>query len=230
MKKIGLVGGTGPESTLMYYKILNSEIDRITEGRAMPDIAIESVNFTRAWNNVTEGRYDLLADYLEEKLESLDKGGAEVISLTAVTMHVVYDELAARFNKPIVSIPKVVADEISAKGIKRIGLLGTIFTMEKDFMKKDLIESGIEVFVPNEAERQLVAKRIFEELEKGIVKESTLKELTDIITRMKNEDGIEGVILGCTELPLILNSDNCPVACFDAVEIHIRKLIELAME
>ena len=230
MKKIGLVGGTGPESTLMYYKILNSEIDRITEGRAMPDIAIESVNFTRAWNNVTEGRYDLLADYLEEKMESLDKGGAEVISLTAVTMHVVYDELAARFNKPIVSIPKVVADEISAKGIKRIGLLGTIFTMEKDYMKKDLIESGIEVFVPNEAERQLVAKRIFEELEKGIVKESTLKELTDIITRMKNGDGIEGVILGCTELPLILNSDNCPVACFDAVEIHIRKLIELAME
>ena len=145
-------------------------------------------------------------------------------------MHVVYDELAARFNKPIVSIPKVVADEISAKGIKRIGLLGTIFTMEKDYMKKDLIESGIEVFVPNEAERQLVAKRIFEELEKGIVKESTLKELTDIITRMKNGDGIEGVILGCTELPLILNSDNCPVACFDAVEIHIRKLIELAME
>lgn len=230
MKKIGLVGGTGPESTLMYYKILNSEIDRITEGRAMPDIAIESVNFTRAWNNVTEGRYDLLADYLEEKLESLDKGGAEVISLTAVTMHVVYNDLAARFNKPIVSIPKVVADEISAKGIKRIGLLGTIFTMEKDYMKKDLIESGIEVFVPNEAERQLVAKRIFEELEKGIVKESTLKELTDIITRMKNGDGIEGVILGCTELPLILNSDNCPVACFDAVEIHIRKLIELAME
>ncbi|SDY19369.1 aspartate racemase [Ruminococcaceae bacterium YAD3003] len=230
MKKIGLVGGTGPESTLMYYKILNSEIDCITEGRAMPDIAIESVNFPRAWNNVTEGRYDLLADYLLEKLECLDKSGSEVISLTAVTMHVVYDELAKRFNKPIISIPRVVAEEISSKGIKRIGLLGTIFTMEKDYMKKDLIESGIEVFVPNDEERQLVAKRIFEELEKGIVKESTLKELTDIITRMKNDDGIEGVILGCTELPLILNSDNCPVACFDAVEIHIRKLIELSME
>lgn len=230
MKKIGLVGGTGPESTLMYYKILNYEIDRITEGRAMPDIAIESVNFPRTWNNVTEGRYDLLADYLLEKLECLDKSGSEVISLTAVTMHVVYDELAKRFNKPIISIPRVVAEEISSKGIKRIGLLGTIFTMEKDYMKKDLIESGIEVFVPNDEERQLVAKRIFEELEKGIVKESTLKELTDIVTRMRNDDGIEGVILGCTELPLILNSDNCPVACFDAVEIHIRKLIELSME
>ena len=230
MKKIGLVGGTGPESTLMYYKILNSEIDRITGGRAMPDIAIESVNFTRAWNYVTEGRYDLLTDYLEEKLAALEKGGSEVISLTAVTMHVVYDDLAARFSKPIVSIPKTVADEIVSKGIKRIGLLGTIFTMEKDYMKKDLLDAGVDVFVPNEEDRKLVAQRILEELEKGIVKESTLKELTGIISRMKEEDGIEGVILGCTELPLILNSGNCPVACFDAVEIHIRKLIGLAMQ
>ena len=230
MKKIGLVGGTGPESTLMYYKILNTEIDRITGGEAMPDIAIESVNFTRAWNYVTEGRYDLLADYLYEKLDALDKGGSEVISLTAVTMHVVYDELAKRFNKPIVSIPKTVAEEAVAKGIKRIGLLGTIFTMEKDYMKKDLRDSGIEVFVPSEEDRKLVATRIFEELEKGIVKESTLAELQGVINRMKEENGIEGVILGCTELPLILNSDNCPVACFDAVEIHIRKLIELSVK
>ena len=230
MKKIGLVGGTGPESTLMYYKILNTEIDRITGGEAMPDIAIESVNFTRAWNYVTEGRYDLLADYLYEKLDALDKGGSEVISLTAVTMHVVYDELAKRFNKPIVSIPKTVAEEAVAKGIKRIGLLGTIFTMEKDYIKKDLWDSGIEVFVPSEEDRKLVAARIFEELEKGIVKESTLAELQGVINRMKEENGIEGVILGCTELPLILNSDNCPVACFDAVEIHIRKLIELSVK
>jgi len=230
MKKIGLVGGTGPESTLMYYKILNTEIDRITGGQAMPDIAIESVNFTRAWNYVTEGRFDLLADYLYEKLDALDKGGSEVISLTAVTMHVVYDELAARFNKPIVSIPKAVCEEVQAKGIRRIGLLGTIFTMEKDYMKKDLKEAGIEVFVPSEEDRKLVAKRIFEELEKGIVKESTLKELQDVINRMKEENGIEGVILGCTELPLILNQDNCPVACFDAVEIHIRRLIGLSVK
>lgn len=229
MKKIGLVGGTGPESTLMYYKILNTEIDRITNGEAMPDIAIESVNFTRAWNYVTEGQFDLLADYLYEKLESLDKGGSEVISLTAVTMHVVYDELAARFGKPLVSIPKTVTEEIVSKGIKRVGLFGTIFTMEKDYMKNDLREAGVEVFVPSEEDRKLVAARIYEELEKGIVKESTLMELQGVIGRMKEENGIEGVILGCTELPLILNSDNCPVACFDAVEIHIRKLIELSV-
>ena len=230
MKKIGLVGGTGPESTLMYYKNLNSGIDRITNGEAMPDIAIESVNFTRAWNYVTEGQFDLLADYLYEKLDALEKGGSEVISLTAVTMHVVFDELQARFDKPIVSIPKTVTEEVVSKGIKKIGLLGTIFTMEKDYMKKDLREAGVEVFVPSGEDRKLVATRIYEELEKGIVKESTLKELQDIIKRMKEENGIEGVILGCTELPLILNQDNCPVACFDAVEIHIRRLIDLSVK
>ncbi len=230
MKKIGLVGGTGPESTLMYYKKLNDEIDCLTGGKAMPDIAIESVDFHRAWGYVTEGKYDLLADYLGEKLQALEKGGSEVISLTAGTMHVVFEELKGKISSPIVSIPKVVAEEVSSKGIRRIGLLGTIFTMEKDYMKKDLIDSGVEVFVPDDDERSLIGKRIYEELERGIVKDSTLKELTDIINRMKADDGIEGVILGCTELPLILNQDNCPVACFDAVEIHIRKLIDMALE
>ena len=96
-------------------------------------------------------------------------------------------------------------------------------------MKKDLQEAGIQVFVPEKSEHQLVAKRIYEELEKGIVKESTLDEFVEIINRMKERDGIEGVILGCTELPLLLNSNNCPIPCFDSVEIHIKKLIELAI-
>ena len=230
MKKIGLVGGTGPESTVMYYKQLNEKIDALTGGKAMPDIAIESVDFHRMWDYVVNEDYAPLADYLEEKLEALDKGGSEVISLTAVTAHVVFDELEQRFGKPIVSIPKAVCEEAVSKGIKKIGLLGTALTMNKDYMKKDLRDAGIEVFVPNEDEKKLVAQRIYEELERGIVKESTLKELTDIINRMKADDGIEGIILGCTELPLILNKDNCPVECFDAVEIHIRKLISLAME
>ncbi|MBR4556545.1 MAG: amino acid racemase [Clostridiales bacterium] len=229
MKKIGLVGGTGPESTLMYYRKLNEEMDRITGGKDMPEIVIESVNFRRMWGYVERNETDNLADYLEEKLNGLAKCDAEVIALTAITCYVVYDELAARFDKPIVSIPKTVCDEVVSKGIKKIGLLGTMFTMERDYMKKDLTDAGVEVFVPGEEDRKLVAKRILEELEVGIVKESTLKELTDIINRMKDENGIEGVILGCTELPVILNSDNCPVACFDAVEIHIKKLIELAI-
>ncbi|MBR6307691.1 MAG: amino acid racemase [Lachnospiraceae bacterium] len=229
MKKIGLVGGTGPESTLMYYKELNSRVDTITGGKAMPDVVIDSVNFRRAWDYVSNGNYDELTDYLAEKVENLKKSGAEIITLTAGTMHIVYDEIVEKTGVNLISIPKAVCDEVVSKGIKKVGLLGTVFTMEKDYMKKDLLLAGVEVFVPKKAERDLLAKRLLEELELGIVTESTYHEYVDVINRMKDEHGIEAVILGCTELPLLLNADNCPVTCLDAVEIHIKKLIELAL-
>ena len=96
-------------------------------------------------------------------------------------------------------------------------------------MKKDFYDAGIQVFIPKKPDRELIAKRIYEELERGIVKESTLLEFTEIIERMKKDYGIEAVILGCTELPLLLNSENCPIKCMDAVDIHLKKLIALAM-
>ena len=229
MKKIGLVGGTGPESTLMYYKELNSRIDRITDGKQMPDVAIESVNFRKAWNYVVEKQYDSLTDYLSEKVHNLESTGSQVIALTAATMHIVYDEIVQKTGVQLISIPKSVAEEIVKKGCKKVGLLGTIFTMEQDYMKKDLIKAGIEVCVPEKSDRELVAKRIYEELEVGIVKDTTLKEFTSIIEKMKKEQGIQAVILGCTELPLLLNKGNCPVDCLDSVEIHLQKLIALAM-
>ncbi|MCR5765935.1 MAG: amino acid racemase [Treponema sp.] len=230
MKKIGLVGGTGPESTLMYYKELNSRIDKLSHGVSMPDIAIESVNFRKAWNLVSNRKYSELSEYLSEKVDCLKSGGAEIISLTAGTMHIVYDQIVQKTNFPLVSIPKVICDEVLFRGFKSVGLLGTIFTMEQDFMKKNLVEAGINVAIPQKQERELIAKRILEELEVGLVKESTLNEFTNIIKRMKAEDGIEAIILGCTELPLLLNQNNCPVCCLDSVEIHLNKLVELAME
>lgn len=229
MKKIGLVGGTGPESTLMYYKELNTRIDRMTGGAQMPDIAVESVNFRRAWGYVAAGQYGLLADYLAEKVNSLRLGGAEIISLTAGTMHIVLDELLRKTQVPLVSIPQAVCREAQARGYRKIGLLGTIFTMEQDYMKTDFREAGIEVIIPEKADRELVAKRILEELEIGVVKESTLREFQGIIRSMQEKDGIEAVVLGCTELPLLLNGENCPVPCLDSVEIHINELIRLAV-
>ena len=229
MKKIGLVGGTGPESTLMYYKELNSRIDKITNKTQMPDIVIESVDFRKAWNFVSSGRYDLLKDYLAEKIKCLKNSGAEVISLTAVTMHMVYEELVKETGVSLISIPKSVCKEAKAKGYKKLLLLGTNFTMEQDYMKKDFLEAGIEVFIPDEDDRKLVAKRIFEELELGIVKESTLSEFQNIIDKMRSQYGVEAVVLGCTELPLLLNSNNCSIPCLDSVEIHINDLINEAL-
>lgn len=227
MKKIGLVGGTGPESTLMYYKELNQRIDQKTDGREMPDIAIESVNFRKAWRYVEAKDYESLTDYLAEKVTLLKESGAEVIALTAVTMHMVVDQIVQKSGVELVSIPKSVCQETIARGYKKVGLLGTIFTMEQDYMKKDFHKAGIEVVIPDEDDRKLVAKRILEELEIGVVKEQTLKELQGINQKMKEEQGIEAVILGCTELPIILNNENCPVPCLDSVEIHIQKLMEL---
>ena len=229
MKKIGLVGGTGPESTLMYYKELNTRIDQLTGGKAMPDLAIESVDFRKAWDYVSNGEKDNLADYLSEKVSCLRSTGCEVISLTAGTMHLVINEIEKKTGVSLVSIPKAVADEASSKGYTKVGLLGTIFTMEQDYMKKDLIDAGIEVCIPNRDDRELVAKRIFEELELGIVKDETLKEFQALIVKMQKEQGIQAVILGCTELPLLLNEKNSPLPILDSVEIHIRKLIELAV-
>ncbi len=230
MKKIGLIGGTGPESTIMYYKALNSRIDSLTNNASMPDIAIESVDFRKAWKLVSTGKYSELSDYLSEKVECLKASGAEIISLTAATMHIVYDRIIQKTNTSLISIPKAICNEAAAKGFTSVGLLGTIFTMEQDYMKSDLIKAGINVVIPQKQERELIAKRILEELELGIVKESTLIEFTKIIERMKMEDGIEAVILGCTELPLLLNNENCPIYCLDSVEIHLNKLVELAMK
>lgn len=229
MKKIGLVGGTGPESTLMYYKELNMRIDKMTGGRAMPDVAIESVNFRRTWNYVESGCYGELTDYLSEKVELLKNGGSEIVALTAGTMHVVFDEIESKTGVRLVSIPKAVAQESVRRGYKKVGLLGTIFTMEKDYMKRDLREAGVEVYVPGKAERELVAKRILEELEVGVVKDSTLEEFNRIIDAMKRKNGIEAVVLGCTELPLLLNDGNSVLPCLDSVDIHIGELIRQAM-
>ena len=228
MKKIGLVGGTGPESTLMYYKELNTRIDQLTEGKAMPDLSIESVDFRKAWAYVSAGENEKLADYLSEKVTCLKNSGCEVISLTAGTMHLVINEIEKKTGVSILSIPKAVAEDAVKKGYKRVGLLGTIFTMEQDYMKKDLRDAVIEVCIPEKEDRELVAKRIYDELELGIVKDETLKEFQTLISKMKDEQGIEAVILGCTELPLLLNEKNCPLPMLDSVEIHIRKLVEMA--
>ena len=230
MKKLGLVGGTGPESTLMYYRELNMRIDKLTGGEHMPDIVIDSVDFRRAWKYVENGEYDLLSDYLAEKVTALKAAGAEIISLTAGTMHIVFDEIEEKSGVKLISIPKSICAKAVAEGYKKVGLLGTIFTMEQDYMKKDLVGAGIEVVIPGKEDRELIAKRILEELELGIVKESTLKEFQEIITKMRDEDGIEAVILGCTELPLLLNSENCPVPCLDSVDIHIEDLIAHIMD
>lgn len=227
MKKVGLIGGTGPESTLVYYKELNTRLNKLYDGKAFPEIAVESLDLFKAINFVAEEKYDELSSYISERIKNLENGGAEVIALTAATMHVVYDKLKSSVQCPFISIPEAAAEYALNKGYKKVGLLGTIFTMEKDYLSKAFTSRGIEVFTPDNDSKQIVNNRIANELEYGIVKPETQNELISVIQSMKQEYGIEAVILGCTELPLALNKDNCPVDCLDIMEIHIQKLVEL---
>lgn len=230
MKKIGLIGGTGPESTLVYYKELNGRLNKAAGGKAFPEIAIESVDLFKALDLVSKEKYEELAAYIGERIANLEKGGTQIIALTAATMHVVFDKLKPGVHIPFISIPEAAAEKAIAKGYKKVGLLGTIFTMEKDYLSKAFVERGIEVFTPSKEDRLVVHDRIANELEYGIVKEESQAELISVIEKMKKEQGIEAVILGCTELPLALNENNCPVDCLDIMEIHIQKLVELAGE
>ncbi len=227
MKKLGLVGGTGPESTLIYYRELNRRVLKKTGGKAFPEISIESVDLYKALGYVEREQYGELSNYLGNALCNLVKGGAEVAALTAGTMHVIYDELKEKVPVPLVSIPESVCEAAVLGRYTKVGLLGTIFTMKKDFFKKPFAEKGIQVVTPAGEDMALVNDRISRELEYGIVKDSTRSELVDIIRGMKERQGIEAVILGCTELPLILDSKCCPVDCLDIMEIHINCLAEM---
>ncbi len=229
MKKLGLVGGTGPESTLVYYKEINRQIHMKTGGTAFPEISIESVNLYRALGYVADEKYGELSSYLSDAINNLVNGGAELVALTAGTMHVVYDEIKDRVHVPLVSIPDAVSEAAASHKFNKVGLLGTIFTMQNDFFKKAFTEKGIDVVTPSDEDMMLVNERISKELEYGIIKDSTREELVNIIMKMKNTQAIEAVILGCTELSLILNSDNCPVDCLDIMDIHIDKLVRLVM-
>ncbi len=227
MKKLGLVGGTGPESTIVYYRELNKRINEATNGKEFPEIVVESVNLYKALDMVANEKYGELEEYLSKAVSDLEECGADIVALTAGTMHVVFEKLESRAKVPFISIPEAVAELAVSKGYKKVGLLGTIFTMEKDYLSKAFVKRGIEVVVPSADDRIFVNERISKELEYGIVKETSTCELISIIEKMKNESGIEAVILGCTELPLALNENNCPVDCLDIMEIHIQKLVGL---
>ncbi|MBO7421567.1 MAG: amino acid racemase [Spirochaetaceae bacterium] len=227
MKKIGLIGGTGPESTLVYYKEINTICNQKCGGNAFPEMAVESLNLFKALELVKDNKLDELADYIAGKIDSLVRGGAEIVALTAATMHVVYERLKPKVSVPFISIPETVADEAAARGYKKIGLLGTIFTMEQDYLKKPVEMRGVQVSVPSTEDRKTVNNIISGELEFGVVKPESVEKLVGVINRMKAEYGIEAVILGCTELPLALNGKNCPVPPLDIMQLHIEKLCNL---
>lgn len=228
MKKLGLVGGMGPESTIPYYHDIVYGVRERTG--AFPLLSIESVNVFDILHLCGERKYEALTEYLKKAIENLANGGAELAALSANTPHIVFDRLEKESPIPLVSIVEATCTEAVRRGLKRIGLIGTLFTMREDFFRRPFFERGIEIVTPTEGEMAFINEKIVTELEAGVVKEQTQKAFCSILRRMQSEAEIQAVILGCTELPLLLNDDVSPVPCLDTMQIHVRTLIERIVE
>lgn len=230
MKKLGLVGGIGPESTVPYYRGIVFGVHRRMGDRVMPFLSLESVNVFDIQTFCNEERYEELAEYLLTAIRNLAAAGADFAALSANTPHIVFDQLKQLSPIPLVSIIEAVRGEAIKRNLTRIGLMGTIFTMKGSFFKEPFEEHGISVITPSEDEMAYINDKIYSELEFADVREDTQNRLVEIIARMAKEDGIEAVILGCTELPLALNDRISPVPCLDTMDIHIKTLIEKIIE
>ena len=229
MKKTGLVGGMGPESTVAYYRDIVFGVNSRVEKPFFPEVIVESLDVFHVQQLIREEKYEELTAYLLNAVKNLARGGADFAVLTANTAHVVFDRLRELSPLPLVSIVEATYRETLRRGLRKVGLLGTVFTMTRDFYKQPFVSAGVEVIVPAPEEMEYINDRISRELEFGIVKEDTLTEFQRIISRMRDENGIEAVILGCTELPLLLNDNNSPVPCLDTVKIHVDEIINILM-
>ena len=230
MKKLGLVGGMGPESTIPYYHDIVYGVQNRIGKNFFPNLTIESVNVFDVLRLCNEQKYDELTDYLMKAIKSLIESGADFVALSANTPHIVFDRLNEQSTVPLVSIVEVTRDEAVRLNKRKLGLLGTIFTMTDDFFKKPFYSSNIEIVIPTTEEMEYINCKISSELELGIVKEETLENFQNIIKRMKEEESIEAIILGCTELPLLLNDEVSPVPCLDTMKIHIQHLVDWIVE
>lgn len=230
MKKLGLVGGMGPESTIPYYHDIVYGVQKKVGKRFFPNLTIESINVFEVLQLCSAQKYDELTAYLMNAIHSLVNSGADFVALSANTPHIVFDRLQEQSAVPLVSIVEATRDEAIRLNKRKLGLLGTIFTMTGDFFKRPFENSGITIVTPTVEEMDFINEKISSELELGIVKEETLRSFQKIIERMKKDNGIEAVILGCTELPLLLHDGVSPVPCLDTMKIHIQTLVDRIVE
>ena len=226
MKKLGLVGGMGPESTVPYYRGIIYGVRERMGSNVLPFLSLESVDVFHIQRFCNEGRYDELTGYLLAAVRNLAAAGAEFAALSANTPHIVFDQLKQQTPIPLVSIIEAACEEAERRGLSRLGLMGTIFTMKGSFFKKPFEEKGIQVISPREEEMAYINEKIYTELEFADVREGTREGLVRIIRRMVEEDGIQAIILGCTELPLALDDRISPVPCLDTMKIHVQALVE----
>jgi len=225
MKRIGIIGGIGPESTVDYYKRIIGAFNKKYADLGYPEIIIYSANLSSLMRILETNDWESLADWLLEKVLSLQKAGAEFVVIGSNTPHIVFDEVSSRSPIPMLSIIEETCKHAKKRGHKRLGLLGTKFTMESDFFKKPFAKNEMAVMVPEREDQELIHHRLFSEIELGIIKDSTRADLLSIIKKMINRHSIDAVILGCTELPLILTQDEFGIPFLNTTAIHAESIV-----
>jgi len=226
MKTIGLLGGMSWESSLSYYKIINEETNEILGEQNNAKSVMVTVNFQEIEQLQHAGDWDATTKILIKASQQLQDAGADFIVICTNTMHKVLPEIQQAIDTPFLHIAKATANRIKEAGITRVGLLGTKFTMQEDFYKQILIEEGLEVVIPNDQDAEIVHKIIYDELCLGDVNSTSKSEYIRIVNQM---DGIEGVILGCTEIGMLLDSDDFKIEVFDTTQIHAKEAVRLAL-
>lgn len=227
LRPIGIVGGIGPESTIDYYRsILAAARERGID--AAPSIVIHSIDVTRLLALAGAGRVDELARYLLDSVDALARAGAKVALFAANTPHLVFDEVAARASIPLVSIVAATCDAAERQGLRRLGLVGTRFTMEGRFYPAVFEARGLSIVVPSDDDLAYVHDTYVGELVAGVFTETARHGVAAVLDRMRQRDGIDGVILGGTELPLLLRGLDTPMPLLDTTRIHVAAVVALA--
>lgn len=220
MKTIGLIGGVSWESTLEYYRIINQEINKRLGGYHSAKCLIYSVDFAEIEELQRLGKWEVIRDIITDAALNLKKGGADFIIICTNTLHKIADNIEKSADVPLIHIVDATAREIVKREIRMVGLLGTRFTMEEGFYKDALFNKyGINVIIPEQRDRETIHNIIFEELCFGVVNESSREQYVRIINQMA-DTGAEGVILGCTEIPLLINQADVRVPLFNTTELH----------
>ena len=228
MKTIGLVGGTGWVSSQEYYKIINETVNKNQGGLTFPEIILYSVNYGDINACNQENDRDGVYTIIKNASETVCNAGADFIALCANTLHFTYEQLRTEIDVPIIHIADATAAAIKAKGIKKVGLLGTRDTMELDFYIKRLAEQKIEVIVPEKPEREFIHYSIMNELLKEVFLPETKTGFLAIMNKLA-EKGAEGMILGCTEIPLLVNQNDFEKPLFSTLELHAKAIAEFAI-
>ncbi len=230
MKTIGLIGGMSWESSLEYYRIMNEEVRHRLGGQHSAKILLYSLDFHPIEKLQREHRWEEMALVLKDAAERLERAGAQMILIGTNTMHKVAPEVQASIKVPLLHIADATAEKIKASGISSVGLLGTKYTMEEDFMKGYLsAKHGLKVIVPGPDSRNAVHGVIYDELCRGTIKEESRKTFVRIIEALTRQ-GAKGVILGCTEIPLLVHQKDTSLPLFDTTAIHAKKAVEAALE